>query len=95
MKNKLFEKVCGCFVYIAPFILYIIMQIYKQKRIDSHLYMLLCISVALLSVISLIISIIFDVRGMKEVEITKKRKLLLLTTITIGIVLYYILRLVS
>ena len=57
--------------------------------------MLLCVSVALLSVAALIISIVFEVRNMKEMKITNKRKILLLTTFTMGIVLYFILRLVD
>ena len=95
MKKKIFERVCDWSVYVSPFLLYIITQIYKQKNFDSNIYMLLCVSVALLSVAALIISIVFEVRNMKEMKITNKRKILLLTTFTMGIVLYFILRLVD
>lgn len=85
---KVIEKICGVIAILAPFWLYIVQQLWERMNFDSDLYILICISTVVVCIIALIISVVLEMKGINNTDISVKGKKLVGRAFGLGILLF-------
>lgn len=94
---KKIGRICGVIALLSPLWMTIIEQLNNRMRFSSGVHVILCLSTSVLCGIACIISIIVDVKEIKEEKgtMTEKNRKLVLSALVLGVVLLTILVMVN
>ena len=92
MKLKKLGIICGILALLAPFLQMLIEQLDTWMELSDDVHILLCVGSAVCGILALTVSIIIDIRGLKEEkQISKRNKRLIYTAIVLGVIIFSIL----
>lgn len=92
MNLKKIGKICGILALLTPFLQMLIEQLDTWMELSDDVHILLCVGSAVCGILALTVSIIIDIRYLKEEKhISKRNKKLIYIAIVLGIIIFSIL----